>query len=809
MSLRLLRPACALAFAVLAMAPAVSFAQEKEKEKEKDSAIEKFKAMSEDEVLDAKLKAKEKPRPPFEIYITRIAPFDVLPYVKRNHWSTISVDMQANLADFDGLMQTSETLPSGRPQINLLGMPHAMVYRREVRLQKGQPKPQSMQIMLPEIPKELSLELTRPEALRGEVGWSTVLQKLEPHQMLIPILSPEPSIYGQFWSRIQATLPTSGDREQNPMEVERQRYYRLVLPQPGERPRLSTNPLTWTTISHVVWDGLLPEKLSSAQYSALIDWIHFGGQLIVVSSGPNLAGLQDSVLGPYLPATSSGTNALLTEADLSGMSSAYRPPLWPNEFDELIDTPGIRRDPNANPQRNKPPAAIKPSAREPVYLAGLEPKEGATVIPLGDAQKRTLAVEWRVGRGRVLMIALNPNDKALLNWPGQDTMIRRVLLRRPEENYGTGKDRRVYDFLPGPRLTWVRLLARDFNAKAPPEGDSADPSSPNKLDPVGAWLDTSPESLPVLARESLEKASGITIPGSKFVLKVILGYLIALVPLNWAICKFILRKREWAWIAVPVLALGFAISVERAAAYDMGFDSDVSEIDVLEIQGGHPRGYLSRFASVYSTGRDRYAITYPNDPSALALPLNTGHSLRGEESAMSNFDSTPDPSLNGFQVQPRSLAMFRAEAMVSLPGGITLSGDLKTGKIENGTNLELRDAVLVDTTTGDRIALGTIPASSTVAIGQATSPPLPGKASWTDPEPYLERLASYQPFGPEDRGEIRLVAWADGPHPGQEMKPKVDRHRGIRLVVAHVRYPASPDPAGPEYYQPDQKPNSQ
>src|SRR5205807_3361012 len=110
------------------------------------------------------------------------------------------------------------------------------------------------------------------------------------------------------------------------------------------------------------------------------------------------------------------------------------------------------------------------------------------------------------------------------------------------------------------------------------------------------------------------------------VLKVILAYGIALVPLNWLLCRFVFRRRELAWVLAPLLAFGFAIVVERGAAYDLGFDSSCDEVDTLEIQGAYHRAHLSRFASLYSTSRTRYNIAYPN-PTALALPLTMG-SLR-------------------------------------------------------------------------------------------------------------------------------------------------------------------------------------
>ena len=49
---------------------------------------------------------RKKNRPPFEFFRSQVAPFDVLPYVKANHWSTLTLEMRANDDDYDGSLQT-------------------------------------------------------------------------------------------------------------------------------------------------------------------------------------------------------------------------------------------------------------------------------------------------------------------------------------------------------------------------------------------------------------------------------------------------------------------------------------------------------------------------------------------------------------------------------------------------------------------------------------------------------------------------------------------------------------------------------
>jgi hypothetical protein len=86
-----------------------------------------------------------------------------------------------------------------------------------------------------------------------------------------------------------ALIPTSGDPDVNALD--RQRYYRLVASQAPEKdvPPFSSNPMTWSTISHVIWDDLDPDRLNDAQRRALLDWIHWGGQLVIMGgAGPSL-----------------------------------------------------------------------------------------------------------------------------------------------------------------------------------------------------------------------------------------------------------------------------------------------------------------------------------------------------------------------------------------------------------------------------------------------------------------------------------------------------------------------------------------
>ena len=176
---------------------------------------------------------REKNRPPLEFFKSIIMPNDVLPYVKANHWSTLGLELRSNQVSYAGSLETQP--------IPLRDMPHAVVYRRDAGLVKGQRSRLLLQIMTPTIPKELLLRLLRPESLRDDDTFMAALRVLEPHQMLIPVLTRGPNdAYGR-WNQLRTLFPLSGQRTDAQI-LDRQRYYRMVLPGEPTKPNSPATP---------------------------------------------------------------------------------------------------------------------------------------------------------------------------------------------------------------------------------------------------------------------------------------------------------------------------------------------------------------------------------------------------------------------------------------------------------------------------------------------------------------------------------------------------------------------------------------
>ena len=101
---------------------------------------ERLQILNDPEAIKKKAE-KDKNRPPFEFFRSRVAPFDVIPYVKANHWVTLIFELRANDDDYDGFLQTDP--------VRMLVGSQQVSYRREARLLKEKRANLGLQIMVP------------------------------------------------------------------------------------------------------------------------------------------------------------------------------------------------------------------------------------------------------------------------------------------------------------------------------------------------------------------------------------------------------------------------------------------------------------------------------------------------------------------------------------------------------------------------------------------------------------------------------------------------------------------------------------
>ena len=772
---------------------------------------------------------KEKPKKPFEKPRLFVMPNQAPPresttddkgpeasvvrYVKVGHWTSAALEMKANNEDFVGGELEAAVTAQGQP-VELPHMPYYLEISRPATLPKGQTRHLEMTFFVPQInsPPLLETELLR--------GGSTVIN-LEPeilnpmpaHQYYFVVLSSTADRY-KFLDRLPslgAPVPEAGP------------YYRVVRPVVMGRVPLPAYSLTWTSTAFVLWDGVNPDVMSLEQQNALLDWLHWGGQL-VISAPITLDLLRGSFLKDYLPATSTETDELSAE-DLRPLSDYWT----------LAD--GQRTD---GLQMVKPWAGVK-----------LVPRNGAQYVP----GCNELVVEGQVGRGRIVMTAFSLYERELASWPSFDNFFNACILRRPARTFGPGGDfgqvtmnwtdhsGRQLD----PQFTSsLRYFSRDLPWPAKPPARSskdgpreagttaATPARPQtpltvqtpqppqwqnmpvQLGPtavrepgIGGWSDFN--SVSSAARDSLREAAGIEIPKAAFVIAVLAVYLVVLVPLNWMIFKT-LGHVEWAWIAAPIISIACALAVIKLAQLDIGFARSQREIAVVEMQSGYDRAHVTRFLALYTSLSTSYDIRF-EDPGAVVLPFpvdDSPDSLRNRTRSTVYFRRDQDVSLSGFNVLSNSTAMVHSEEMADMGGSVSLVSGADRPGVMNNTQFALAGAGAMRRSQDGRLEtawLGTLhpgegkpltfnPASQNDSLlrewASLPSEDVTGGADAASLQRLLDLARDPSLLPP---GEIRLIAWLDEQVPGVSVVPAAAQLRHATLLVVNLGFPSPPVPA--------------
>jgi hypothetical protein len=736
--------------------------------------------------------------------------------VKPGHWAATSQKMRANYRDFVGDSRIS-IVNSNRAAYAVPYTPFVLRGSRPVLLTKGRPKFTESTLFVPPTDQALLLSTMLEERGLGlSIRSENTLTRMPSYQYHFVVLAKEPTRYAYVKSLDSVKVPFDGESDSD--DTEDPLHYRVALVDISQSIPLSDNPLTWTSVAYMLWDEVDPELFTTEQERALVDWLHWGGQLIV--SGPDsLDLLKDSFLAPYMPAASAGPRTIAADdAALIEFNQGW-----------TIST-------------NKVPAEpLKPTAPWSAVKLDIH----AEAQPLPNAGE--LFAERQVGRGRIVVSAMQLAERDLVNWrSGFESFFNACLLRRPPREFREGffgdvtlawSDPALVDRRLDARLnTNVRYLARDLGVETAYRFEEVfdqgnqfpqfnrfgqqeilrEYKAPDAAGGIGAWNDFSLSAN--AARETLREAAGVEVPDAGFVVMCLAAYLIALVPLNWLVFHT-LGRVEWAWIAAPIIAIAGTVIVVQRAQLDIGFVRAQTEVALLEQQPDHPRALLSRFTALYTSLSTTYDLEFGN-LTTLAAPFPSQADYRllsGQDITSVDFLRYDNVRLAGVPISSNSTGMVHSEQMITLDGPIRLGKSSAGGsQIENRSKFVLRSACVVRRPTRAEIDqdgrrfegrfLGQLlPGQSLPFSERMTSLP-------TDRPAFVQerldeaRVQGGQPLNLEpmfklaldpkyiDEGETRLVARVDEVMPGQAITPEASQIRGATFVVAHLRYAPPPPP---------------
>jgi hypothetical protein len=743
-----------------------------------------------------------------------------LSLAKPGHWTATVQRMAANQEDFEG--RTTVAAVDARDQpLPLPETQFAMTASRPALLAKGRAKRVQNELLPPASDKPIRVRSTlqRGGAVVGarEQDW----ELMPSYQYFLMVLAREPQRYAflKVADAIRAPYEYDNGDAAPP-------HYRVALADGTKTAPLPVSALNWTSLAYLVWDEVNLARLDVAQQQALIDWLHWGGRLIV--NGPDsLATLRGSFLDQYLP-VDSGKSITIDTDDLTEFNA-----FWTTRTDGKKTPDGV--------VVTKPWSGIE-----------LTPRAHGRALPGAEG----LFYEGAVGSGSIVVSAVQLAERDLVNWPGYDSFLNGGLLRRPPRRF------RMDDsgFVAGLRTEWaapafedrgrdayfttpLRWFARDARTKAnaAQQGPSPDqqallmgygapiPESTLAVDRasgLGGWNDLGPAS--TAAREALVDAAGVRVPGASFVVICLAVYLVVLVPLNWMLFQA-LGRVEWAWIAAPVIALAGTLGVVRQAQLDIGFVRSQTEIGLLELQGDLPRGHLSRYMALYSSLSTVYDAEFA-DPTAVATPFpakpgdNAAAPLLGERTSTVAFEKYDQARLLGIPVASASTQLIHSEQMLALAGPLRLSSPSTNPhalQLENRLGFDLADAAVVRRTwRGGKAAfdacwLGEMTNGTTQllawqpialdpkALPFATEREQAAKANSRkrlNVDELLQLAFRFSPasdpwYGPRD--EYRLVARLDEPLPGAATSPSASQTKGATVILAHLRNDLPPAP-GPD-----------
>jgi hypothetical protein len=745
-------------------------------------------------------------------------PKSPLQFVKPGHWATSTQRMRANYRDFIGESRTVIVDKQKLPY-TVTDTPFQLFTLRPVALSKGQPKNIENTFF---VPQTNALVYFYSEYSERGLGLAippqyTQLTRMPSFQYHFVVLAKEPARYSFIKTLDSVSVPYGGETEYETRHDEL--HYRVDQLDVRQTIPLSDNPLTWTSIAYILWDEVDPHLFAPAQEKALVDWLNWGGQLIV--NGPDsLDLLKGSFLEPYMPVRNGGPWTIAADVldELNG------PGGW------MVST------------RRVPGAPLTPTVPWSGIKLDIVPDVQATKLP----NTGGLLVERPVGRGRIVVSAMQLSERDLINWrSGFDSLFNACLLRRPPRIYIDGTagpvlhwaDPELRDRRLDARLTTtLDYFARDLGVNTAYQYREVQDAynqvnrfgqplmvreyvPPDDVGGLGAWNDFCATAK--AARTSLRAAAGVEVPDSSFVVVCLAVYLTVLVPLNWLVFNA-LGRVEWAWIAAPFIAIAGTWVVVQQARLDIGFVRAHTEIGILEQQPDHARALLSRYSALYTSLSTTYDLEFANLTTLAApFPASENDPMLSRMTRMPlDFQRQDTVRLTGLPVSSASTNFVRSEQMFPLDGAIRL-GTTKAGgmpQIENLTQFKLESVAIVERPATDSrdqrlrgMWIGELLPGKSIAklrrmsfVTDEKTPFAKDRADEArrqsgqrlDLEPMFQLALARANIEP---GETRLVARIDKVLPGQTITPVASQIRGANLVVAHLQYaPLAQKPARPD-----------
>jgi hypothetical protein len=311
-------------------------------------------------------------------------------------------------------------------------------------------------------------------------------------------------------------------------------------------------------------------------------------------------------------------------------------------------------------------------------LSRLAPREGVVTLAEGSTP---LIIEGLRGSGRVVVLAFDPSSPPFAGWPGTPVLLRQLVMLATASNpsFSAANGGATVAFGGGP----VPLI-------------------PGLLGPVAGLA-----RMTNVVGGTVVDIPSFSLPSSGLLVALLVGYVLLLGPVNfWVLAR--LRRRELAWITVPVLSALVAV-----LAYGSGLGTNdkpsLTEIRVVTVHPGSNRAEVDSWGALYLPHGGTHQLSLPT--GSLVTGLGMGTNSPAVETA-----DAPRVALSGGSA---AVSAYAATRQAAVPGSVVaqLSGQGGTiaGTVVNHLGVGLTDAVVV-ASSGATQVLGFVPSNGTAQV---------------------------------------------------------------------------------------------
>ena len=189
----------------------------------------------------------------------------------------------------------------------------------------------------------------------------------------------------------------------------------------------------------------------------------------------------------------------------------------------------------------------------------------------------------------------------------------------------------------------------------------------------------------------------LALPPLGGLLLLLFGYIALIGPLNYLVLRRI-DRREWAWITMPILIVGFAVGAYAFGSALRGSSIIVNEVAIVRGAPDATEGSAQAYLGLFSPTRGTYQVAVPGG-ALLSSPIS-GDVFGGTTASLDILQgSPPGPSrVRDLSVGFGSLRTIRAESQAIVPKihtELALVDGTLTGIVRNDSAVKLEKPAIV------------------------------------------------------------------------------------------------------------------